>query len=145
MAETTKSNLNHVLYVIILLLGLFPATFLFILMIQGMTSILTWYDLHLRIAFIMISFILGMAGYIGLFTALIAPRKYKLNSALLLFGLVGFSIFMSLEGGITAWKWFLFIEEPDEWFILGLPIISALVGLIVNVRRIALAKKTLTQ
>lgn len=99
MAETTKSNLNHVIYVITLLLGLFPATFLFILMTEGMTSILTWNDLDLRIAFIMISFILGMGGYVGLFTALIAPKKYKLNSALLLFGLVGFSIFMSLEGG----------------------------------------------
>ncbi|MFM6994594.1 MAG: hypothetical protein ACKOWO_05730 [Sediminibacterium sp.] len=79
------------------------------------------------------SILFGITGYIGLITSLALPKKNFLNFLLLLLGLIGFSIFLSYEGGMKGWKWLLTIEEPEEWFILALPIIASLLGLIVNV------------
>ena len=40
-----------------------------------------------------------------------------------------------MEGGMHGWLWFLTIEEPDEWLLPAWPIITALIGLIVNLIR----------
>jgi len=82
-----------------------------------------------------VSLLFCIVGYAGLCTALLLPKRPKLNVSLLLLGLIGFSIFMSLQGGSSAWKWLLLFEEPDEWFLLGFPFISLLLGLSVNVKR----------
>lgn len=80
--------------------------------------------------------LLGIMGYVGLITSLVAQKSPKLNLTFLLIGLTGFILFTSFEGGIRAWKWLLLFEEPDEWYIMGLPLLAFVIAISVNFYRI---------
>lgn len=124
--------LKEVTYKIILITGLFPATLLLFFSFLGLANILSSNQLYQKDIIILTSILLGMAGYVGLITSLALPKKTLLNFLLLLLGLIGFSIFLSYEGGMRGWKWLLTIEEPEEWFFPAWPIIASLLGLFVN-------------
>jgi len=117
----------------ILGIALIPATLLLSFSFAGMSIILSGDEISTDELVIIFSMISGIAGYIGLLTALIIPQKAKLNLVLLLIGLLGFSLFTSFTGGTRAWKWLLFFEEPDEWFIMGLPFIASIVGVVFSI------------
>ncbi|MEN9972008.1 MAG: hypothetical protein RIS20_355 [Bacteroidota bacterium] len=124
--------LKELTYKIILITGLLLATFLLFFSFSGLANIMSSNHLFQKDIIIFTSILLGIAGYVGLITSLLLPKKTLINFLLLLLGLIGFSIFLSYEGGLRGWIWLLTIEEPEEWFLLAWPIISSLLGLIVN-------------
>lgn len=132
--EVIEMN-KEMIYNIILITGLIPATILLSFSFLGLANIISSNVLYKRDIIILTSIISGMAGYAGIITSLVIPKKAILNCLLLSFGLIGFSIFLSYEGGMRGWKWFLTIEEPEEWFLPAWPIIAALIGLIINLYR----------
>lgn len=125
--------IKEYLYKAILGIALIPATLLLSYSFAGLAIIFERDELNNKELIIIFSMISGIAGYIGLLTSLIIPKKAKLNFVLLLIGLLGFSLFTSFTGGISAWKWLLLFEEPDEWFILGLPFIASIVGVVFSI------------
>lgn len=127
--------LKELTYKIIIITGLLPASILLVFSFMGLSNILSSNHLIGEDIILLFSIIVGIAGYIGLVTSLVIPKKTMLNFLLLLLGLIGFSIFLSMEGGMHGWLWFLTIEEPDEWLLPAWPIITALIGLIVNLIR----------
>jgi hypothetical protein len=70
-------------------------------------------------------FLCGICGYIGLIMILKGLHKTRhiLKSIFLILGLIGFIIFVNYSGRNNFWKWILSVEEPDEWFIIMLPLI----------------------
>jgi hypothetical protein len=134
--------LKELTYKIILVTGLFPATFLLFFSFFGLANITSSNHLFQKDIIILTSILLGIVGYIGLITSLTLPKKTLINFLLLFMGLIGFSIFISIEGGIRGWKWLLTIEEPEEWFLLAWPIITSLLGLIVNSIKIIKSPQT---
>ncbi len=133
--------IKDLIYKIILLVGLVPATLMLCFSILGLCTIVTSDYIYLKEIILLFSIIFGILGYTGLLTSLLIPEKAKLNFCFLLLGLIGFSVFLSYESGISGWKWLLTMEEPDEWAILGLPNIAALVGLTVNAIRMVKSPK----
>lgn len=97
--------------------------FLF-LSIYGISNILSNFDAGDTP--VLLSMILGILGFVGLFMNLKQNRRLKpelLNFILLTFGIIGFVLFISLEGGIKAWKWIIMIEEPGEWLLFVVPLL----------------------
>ncbi len=127
---------KELIYKLLLFTGLIPASILVCFSFLGLYNVITLNVLNFRNIITLTSLSLGIIGFIGLNTSFVVPKKAKLNFILLLLGIIGFSMFLSFEGGIAGWKWFVTIEEPDEWFLLGWPVIIAIVGLIVNFRAI---------
>lgn len=88
---------------------------------------------------ILTSLLLGILGYIGLLWNLIYDKKKvaeTLNFILLVLGILGFILFVSIEGGFKGWRWIFTIEEPEEWFIIVGPIIITIYLMIEKVKRL---------
>ena len=49
--------------------------------------------------------------------------RHILKSIFVILGLIGFIIFVNYSGTNNFWKWILYVEEPDEWFIIILSLI----------------------
>lgn len=126
--------IKDLIYKMILFTGILPASILLFFSLIGFATIIIDNILDGRNIIILISIIFGIVGYVGLITSMIFPRKALLNFILLLLGLIGFSIFLSYEAGLKGWKWLVTIEEPEEWFLPGLPFVATVIGLIVNLK-----------
>ncbi|UKN02722.1 hypothetical protein K6119_04235 [Paracrocinitomix mangrovi] len=72
---------------------------------------------------ILLSFLLEIAGYIGLIMVLKGKvnEKPKRVLFLLLCGILSFLLFTSIVGGKTTWTWVLTLQEPFEWFLILWP------------------------
>ncbi len=127
--------LKELTYKTLLITGLLPATFLLFFSLLALFNILNLDYLNQKHTLFLLSILLGTSGYIGLLTSLIYPKKTLLNFIFLLLGLIGFSIFLSHDGGMRGWIWLVSIEEPDEWIIIAWPIIVSIIGLIINLVR----------
>jgi hypothetical protein len=113
---------NKKLYILFVLLGLIPATYLLFL-----TLLFGWFillEINLSNLLdkipILFCFSLGICGYLGLLSILrgLQKRYYKLNLMLLGFGLLGNILFVSFIGTKGAWKRVLFGEgDIVEWFV----------------------------
>ncbi len=114
--------MNKKLYILFVLLGLIPATYLLFL-----TLLFGWFillEINLSNLLdkipILFCFSLGICGYLGLLSILrgLQKRYYKLNLMLLGFGLLGNILFVSFIGTKGAWKRVLFGEgDIVEWFV----------------------------
>lgn len=114
--------------IILTTITLFPMTFWLFLSIYGLKSILTNFDSN-NIP-IVLAMVFGIIGYIGLIMNLKTDKKMKaerINFVFLLVGIIGFILFHSIEGGLEAWKWIIFMEEPDEWIIFVGPILMTII------------------
>ena len=114
--------------IILTTITLFPMTFWLFLSIYGLKSILTNFDSN-NIQ-IVLAMVFGIIGYIGLIMNLKTDKKMKaerINFIFLLVGIIGFILFHSIEGGLEAWKWIIFMEEPDEWIIFVGPILMTII------------------
>jgi hypothetical protein len=113
---------NKKLYILFVLLGLIPATYLLFL-----TLLFGWFillEINLSNLLdkipILFCFSLGICGYLVLLSILrgLQKRYYKLNLMLLGFGLLGNILFVSFIGTKGAWKRVLFGEgDIVEWFV----------------------------
>jgi preprotein translocase subunit Sss1 len=77
-----------------------------------------------------LAMVFGIIGYIGLIMNLKTEKKLKsecINFVFLLVGIIGFILFHSIKGGITAWKWIIFMEEPNEWIIFVGPMLMTII------------------
>lgn len=114
--------MNKKLYILFVLLGLIPATYLLFL-----TLLFGWFillEINLSNLLdkipILFCFSLGICSYLGLLSILrgLQKRYYKLNLMLLGFGLLGNILFVSFIGTKGAWKRVLFGEgDIVEWFV----------------------------
>lgn len=114
--------------IILTTITLIPMTFWLFLSIYGLKSILTNFDSN-NIP-IGLAMVFGIIGYIGLIMNLKTDKKLKgecINFVFLLVGIIGFILFHSIEGGINAWKWIIFMEEPDEWIIFVGPMLMTII------------------
>ncbi len=117
--------MNKKLYILFVLLGLIPATYLLFWTLPFGWIALSEINLSnlLDKIPILFCFSLGICGYLGLLSTLrgLQKRYYKLNLMLLGFGLLGNILFISLIGA-GAWKRVLFGEGNIlEWFIIMSP------------------------
>ncbi len=84
---------------------------------------------------IIICFIFGICGYIGL--VMILKGLHKTNqirkSIFIILGLIGFTVLFNFVGTKNIWDWILYVEEPDEWFLIMWPIIVSTIFLIMMV------------
>jgi hypothetical protein len=117
--------MNKKLYILFVLLGLIPATYLlFWTLLFGWIALseINLSNLLDKIP-ILFCFSLGICGYLGLLSTLrgLQKRYYKLNLMLLGFGLLGNILFISLIGA-GVWKRVLFGDGNIlEWFIIMSP------------------------
>ena len=133
--------MNKKLYILFVLLGLIPATYLlFLTLLFGWFTLL---EINLSNLFdkipILFCFSLGIFGYLGLLSILrgLQKRYYKLNLMLLGFGLLGNILFISLIGTKGAWKRVLFGEgDIVEWLTGMLPNIISLTFIVLILTKI---------
>lgn len=114
--------------IILTTITLIPMTFWLFLSIYGLKNMLTNFDSN-NIP-IGLAMVFGIIGYIGLIMNLKTEKKLKsecINFVFLLVGIIGFILFHSIEGGITAWKWIIFMEEPNEWIIFVGPMLMTII------------------
>jgi len=102
-----------------------PATYLFSITLLFLYLFITDRNLGLSEIIMIFCFLCGICGYIGLIMILKGLHKTRhiLKSIFLILGLIGFIIFVNYSGRNNFWKWILSVEEPDEWFIIMLPLI----------------------
>ena len=127
--------MNQTVRNIILISGIIPATFLFLLSIFWLFQFITdiFYDWETFILILCFSF--GILGYFGLWRNLVLSKKrVKLNSYLLGFGIIGCLTFIIFEGGERAIKWIISFEEPLENLMLIWPLIVSVIVLILNLK-----------
>lgn len=114
--------------IILTTITLIPMTFWLFLSIYGLKNMLTNFDSN-NIP-IGLAMVFGIIGYIGLIMNLKTEKKLKsecINFVFLLVGIIGFILFHSIKGGITAWKWIIFMEEPNEWIIFVGPMLMTII------------------
>jgi|GEM_PF-2071873 len=115
---------RETLHAILTIIALIPMTYFFILTIYFLFVILSSFDL--KDTPYLVSMIFGVLGYVGLVMNLKQNKVYAAeltNFIFLSLGLIGFIFFYAYQGGIRAWQWILFIEEPDEWIMSVGPIL----------------------
>ena len=95
--------MKKIYYILFLLLGLIPATFLlFMILVSGIFGI----ALSGKIIYL-IQILLGISGYLGLLSLLrgLKKRYFKLNLILLGLGLLGFNMFLFFDEEMAGvWK-----------------------------------------
>jgi hypothetical protein len=126
------------LFKIFTLSGLVPATILLGYTLLLLPNIVSNISLNIRQITLSLSLIFGLCGYIGLYFSL-APKfenKYLLKFIFLILGIVGWTIFTSVEFGRRGWAWILQVEEFNEWIIFVWPAIVALVLAMWNGRKL---------
>ncbi len=133
--------MNKKLYILFVLLGLIPATYLLFLTLLFGWLVLSEINLSnlLDEIPILFCFSLGICGYLGLLSTLrgLQKRYYKLNLMLLGFGLLGNILFISLIGTKGAWKRVIFGEgDIVEWFVGILPNIISLILIVLILSKI---------
>lgn len=108
-----------------------PATYLFGITLMYLYLFITDTKLMLSDIFIIFCFLCGICGYVGL--VMITKGLHKTNqirkSIFLLLGLIGFSLFFKYVGTKNFWDWILYIEEPDEWFLIMWPLVVSVIFL----------------
>ena len=133
--KTVANNLKKKILYILLISGLVPATYLFGITLLYLYLFITDTKLALSDLLIILSFILGICGYIGL--VMILKGLHKTNqirkSIFIILGLIGFTFFVNYAGTKNFWDWILYIEEPDEWFLIMWPLIVSGIFLIMMV------------
>jgi hypothetical protein len=118
-------------YIIFVLLGLIPASFLlFMILVSGIFG----FALSGRIIYL-VEMLLGISGYLGLLSLLrgLKEQYYKLNLILLGLGFFGFNIFLFFDEEMSGvWKGFLSGKRNlDGWVLLFLlPNIISLISVI---------------
>ena len=127
--------MNKKLYILLVLLGLIPATYLLFL-----TLLFGWFTLSeinlsnlLDKIPILFCFSSGICGYLGLLSILrgLQKRYNKLNLMLLLLGLLGYILFVSFIGTKGAWERVLFGDgNIGEWLIGILPNVISLIFIV---------------
>ena len=118
---------------ILLISGIVPATFMFFQTLMMLFLFISDTDFSLIDILIMISFLFGLCGYIGLLITLKGLNKTNHLKKLIFIGLglIGFTMFFNIAGARWFWSWVLKTEEPDEWFLGIWPIIVSIVFLIM--------------
>ena len=118
---------------ILLISGIVPATFMFFQTLMMLFLFISDTDFSLIDILIMISFLFGLCGYIGLLITLKGLHNTNHLKKLILIGLglIGFTMFFNIAGTKNFWNWVLKIEEPDEWFLGIWPILVSIVFLIM--------------
>lgn len=124
------------LYILFVLLGLVPATYLLFL-----TLIFGWFTLsEINLSnltdsiLILFCFSLGICGYLGLLSTLRGLQKqyYKLNLMLLGLGLLGYILFVSFIGTNGAWERVFFGDGNLGERLIGiLPNVSSLAFIVL--------------
>ena len=116
------------IYILFILLGLIPATYLLFL-----TLLFGWYTLsEINLSnfpdsiLILFCFSFGISGYLGLLSLLrgLQKRYHKLNLILLGLGLLGYILFVSFTCPKGAWKRMLFDDRN---------LVERLVGMLPNI------------
>jgi hypothetical protein len=106
-------------------------------------SSLWLFQIHIIDYGIFISMIFGVFGYIGLIMNLFWNKPIKIeivNFILLLFGFVGFFIFIIFERSGRVLKWVITMEEPDEFLILVSPTLISIILLLIKGKQIKTKK-----
>ena len=120
---------KKVLYILFVLSGLIPATYLlFLTIFFGGVILLEMNKIDLTDLLILLCFLFGICGYLGLLSLLrgLQEKFYKTNLILLGTGFLGFFLFTTFIGQKRAWEWIFNIEEIDEWLVFMLPNIVSL-------------------
>lgn len=122
-------------YILFLLLGIIPATFLLIMiLISGVFGA----ALSGKISYI-IQMLFGISGYLGLLSLLrgLKKRYFKLNLILLGLGLLGFNMFLFFDEEMAGvWKRILSGEgNLAQWLLYLLPnIISLTFVMLISIK-----------
>ncbi|SEH99979.1 hypothetical protein SAMN02927937_02646 [Paenimyroides aquimaris] len=134
---------KRVLYILFVLSGLIPATYLlFLTLLYGGVILLEMNKIDLTDLLILLCFAFGICGYLGLLSLLrgLQEKYYKTNLILLGLGIIGFFIFMTFIGQAPAREWIFNIEEIDEWLVFMLPNIVSLTFIALILTRITMNK-----
>ena len=126
--------MKNFFYTILVLSGLIPATYLLIIAGLFLSEIIPSLPEDSSQIKTLVSLLIGICGYIGLVIALI-PKfypKHLLKIAFCLAGILGFALFISVEGNGITWDWFAKMEEPDEWLVFMWPNTVCLILIILN-------------
>ena len=120
-----NTNLKNKILYIILISGIIPATYLFGITLMFLYLFATDGNLGWSRILMIFCFLCGICGYIGLIMILKGLHRTKQlqKSIFLILGLIGFIIFANYSGMNNVWNWILYFEEPEEWFIIMLPLI----------------------
>ena len=122
-----------------------PASYLFGVTIMYLYLFITDTKLEWSDILIILCFLCGICGYIGL--VMIFKGLHKTNKirklTLLILGLIGFIILFNYIGMKSFWSWILYVEEPDEWFLIMWPfIVSVIFMILITTEFIKKRKKT---
>jgi hypothetical protein len=103
------------------------------LTIAVLPNVVSNLEFNIKDILTLLSCLLGISGFIGLTRLIIIPKikNYVLTIVLLISGIIGSAIFMSVTGGQSALQWIFTFEEPDEWFIFVWPNAVALIFTII--------------
>ena len=126
--------MKNFFYTILVLSGLIPATYLLIIAGLFLSEIIPSLREDSSQTKTLFSLLMGICGYIGLVIALI-PKFYSKHLVKILFcliGILGFALFMTVEGNGITWNWFTKMEEPDAWLIFMWPNIVCIILIILN-------------
>ena len=126
--------MKNFFYTILVLSGLIPATYLLIIAGLFLSEIIPSLREDSSQTKTLFSLLMGICGYIGLVIALI-PKFYPKHLVKILFcliGILGFALFMTVEGNGITWNWFTKMEEPDAWLIFMWPNIVCIILIILN-------------
>ena len=124
----------------IAVLAIVPSTILMFFTILLAAVLIPQMNADIKEIMILLSFFLGIAGYIGLIMVIIGRlnQKPKMVLILLLCGIMSFVLFTSFEGGKTAWVWILTFQEPGEWFLIVWPTLVSAYFVIKAIRKLTL-------
>ena len=123
-------------YIIFVLLGLIPASFLlFMILVSGIFG----FALSGKIIYL-VEMLLGISGYLGFLSLLrgLKEQYYKLNLILLGLGLFGFNMFLFFDEEMAGvWKGILSGKRNvDEWLLVFLlpNIVSLFFVIIISIK-----------
>lgn len=127
-ARFFSKMIKEIIYKIILVSGLAPASILLCFSFYGIFKLLSDQLYSTQVFLDLFAMILGIFGFVGLVRALMLKNKPTLTILLLILGLVG----ISMIGGVDFWIWTFTMAEPDEWIIAGYPMIVSIIAIVVN-------------
>jgi len=137
--------LDHLLYVMVIaaVLCAAPATvisaFWIFAMIRKLDTMGLWEGITLYT-----NLFLNILGFYGLVLLLWKDlyRGHHLKKLLFLsLGLLSLVVHFSFIAPGDAWRWFLLMKEPEEWWIIAIPVITALLMMVLIIRDYTRFKK----
>ncbi len=129
--------MNKTVKHLLLLSAIVPATFLVVMCVVVIVTLLGSLSVQGEAAAYLITSILGILGYIGLIKLLMSPLNKGDKAVLycLLSGVASFVIFVGISGP-RAWKWVLTLEEPGEWLVFVWPTMVSILFIVSMVKRL---------